>query len=73
MPTFKLTDARALELNADLVQGILDGIQFRNTTIDQGTFKSHVLAVTQIDYTNQELLDIRAELVTRGIIEIVSS
>lgn len=73
MPTFKLTDARALELNADLVQDILDGIQFRNTTIDQGVFKNHVLAVTQIDYSNNDLLAIRNELVTRGIIEVVSS
>lgn len=73
MPTFKLTDAKVLELNADLVESILSGIQFRNSTIDQSGFADHIRAVTQIDFNNQDLLDIRAELITRSVIEIVSS
>lgn len=68
MPIVKLTQAAWLELAKERVKGVLL-MHLSREGIDQGDLRQLILD-WGLDYSNQDLADIRDALVAEGVIEI---
>lgn len=65
MPEIIMTDAEALRLDADLVEGLLGMRQRRGFKWDEDTLSAD-LALVGVTFTSARMSTILTELVTRG-------
>lgn len=70
MADYRIVDTKWLANEADKVEGVLLQNTNRGQVYSQAELKSVVLS-SGLQYTDQELVDIRDELILRGVLELV--
>lgn len=70
MADYRIVDTKWLANEADKVEGVLLQNTNRGQVYSQAELKSVVLS-SGLQYTDQELVDIRDELILRGVLELI--